>query len=248
MNLSILQVKLGNINLNANKKYSCSFNRNSSSDIFLKSNDNEERSKLRNQLIENRKLSELEKWIIIHNVKEDDCKANDDIRYYMKRGKFYEGLDTREFDRIFQKNKADTEYTVYRGTDLRDFGYNITNKESMDNFFEEGKVIIAPTYLSTSLDKEYSKKLANKSSDKLLFKINIKPDVHSVYVDKLLTPQEKAERNYRFDDEEEVFVDRLAMLKMKDKYTEGDYTIIELDALGHEDSQKYMTDNNLKEL
>ena len=248
MNLAISSIRLGHITPIKNRKSFCSFNGGFDGDVFIKSKKGDDIGEVRNHLLENRNITELEKWILINNVKEDDCKANDDIRFYMNRGKFYEGLSTREFDRIFKKNIADTEFTVYRGTDLRDFGYNITNKESIDDFFEEGKVVIAPTYLSTSLNKEYSKKLANKSSEKLLFKINIKPDVHALYIDKLLTAEEKRQRSYRFDDEDEVFMDRLAMLKMKDKYQEDEYTIIELDALGHEDSQKYMTDNNLKEL
>ena len=247
MNLCISGLKLNNLSLNKNQNRFYSFRGNDYTDVFIKNN-NDETKELKQYLIKSRNLTESEKWNLIGFVKEDDCKANEEIRYFLKQGKYYDGLFTHELDKIFAKNKTDISFTVYRGTNLEDFGFSVTNKDTIDNFYEKGKVIVAPTYLSTTLDKEHAKKFPQMNKTKLLFKINIKPEMNAIYIDKLLTEQEKYMRNFRFDEENEVFIDKLAMFQMKDKYKEGDYTIIEMDALGHEDRAKFMEDNNLKEV
>lgn len=248
MDLCISSLKFNNINSDKRKANACSFKGNACGDIFIKRNTSDDLEKIKQHLIDIRNVTESEKWNLIGSVKEEDCKANEEIRYFLKRGKYYDGLFTHELDRVFAKNKTDIDFTVYRGTSLDDFGYNITDKDSIEDFFEKGKVVVSPTYLSTTLDKDYSKKFTKGSNKKLLFKINTKAGLNAVYIDKLLTEQEKYMRSFKFDEENEVFIDKLAMLKMKDKYEEGEYTIIEFDTLGHEDRAKYMQEHNLKEI
>ena len=230
------------------KPHTISYKGGLTEDVFERNCNNKENDikHLRNILKAKRNLTESEKWNLVGSVKEDDCKANEEIRYYSKRGKFYEGMYSRELDRIFNKNIIDDNFVVYRGTTLQDFGYTTTDDKSIDDFFEKDKVVVCPTYMSTSLDKEYAKKFTKNSATKLLFKINVNPDLRALYVDELLNEKEKYMRGYRFNEENEVFVDRLAKLQMKDMYKEGEYTIIELDTLGHEDQNSYIENNNLK--
>jgi len=228
------------------KQNSIAFKGYCSNDIFIRNNNIDEIKEKKQALIQKRNLTDFEKWNIIGSIKEYRDHPNIDIRYNIKKDKFYEGMSTRFLDKVFAKNVVDEPFVVYRGTTLEDFGYSATNEETINDFFKKGKVVVSPTYLSTSIDKEHAKKFTKRTNTKLLLKINLEPNSRALFIDDLLTAHEKYMRNFKYNEENEVFVDRLAKIKMKDIYKEGDFTVIEADIAGHEDKEQYLKENNIK--
>jgi len=164
------------------------------------------------------------------------CKENKYIRTRLVNGYKMEDYNFKFMNNIFKNKALGTNFTVYRGCSLADFGYEHTNVNSIKDFYEKGKVVTIPTYISTSLDEDIAKTFPwhRKDKQKLLFKINLNPQTRGVYLDNMLSYREKKELFYDFDDEEEVFIDRNLKVKMIDKYNTTDgYTVIEFDALGH---------------
>ncbi|MBQ7126376.1 hypothetical protein IJO12_04750 [bacterium] len=164
-------------------------------------------------------------------------EENQIIKQRMNYGEYYTNFKTENIAKTLEGKCINQKIILYRGFALDDFGYDINDKNAINEFYEKGKIITYPIFLSTSLDKDTASKFPwyIKKEQRYIMKIYTDNVIRGIYLENMLSRREKEDLYYDFPNEEEVYVDRLLKLQMLDKYKDDEgRVIIETLALGHD--------------
>lgn len=171
-------------------------------DLFEKNINNLKRKllEIRNSYIENNK----EAFLTL-----DHIKSNFDNHYVLKsvqgQTRDLQAVSTEDFcdlSEIMKNIRLPQKITVYRAMEAADFNIErIVPEKFFEEYFSEGKKVVVPIYMSTSLNKNIAFGFAEKNPYRFIIKLNLPKDHPAVYMENL-TPNDAN----HYGNEEEINV------------------------------------------
>lgn len=127
--------------------------------------------------------------------------------------------------------------TVYRAMEANDFNIGrISPEEFFEKYYSDGKKVIVPIYMSTSLDKNIAFRFAKDNPYRFMIKLNIPKDHPAVYMENLAPKDDE-----HYGNEEEVNVIKNSeiviknLTKVKNPLNNKEIYQIEGDIVGYKD-------------
>ena len=148
----------------------------------------------------------------------DHIKSNYDNSYVINsvenQTKDLQAVSTEDFcelSKIMKGIRLPESVTVYRAMEANDFNIGkLTPDEFFSEYFSEGKKVVVPIYMSTSLDENIAYRFAKKNPYRFIIKLNIPQDHPAVYMEEL-APNDGEHYGY----EEEINVIRNSEVVLK---------------------------------
>ena len=172
----------------------------------------------------------------------DHIKSNYDNSWIIgsveNQTKDLQAISTKDFSNLSEIMKGirlPESITVYRAMEAGDFGIGrLLPDEFFNEYYEEGKNVTVPIYMSTSLDKNIAFRFAEKNPYRFIIKLNVPQNHPAVYMEEL-TPGDA------YDKEDEVNIIRNSQIilknlqKIKNPLNNKEIYQIEGDVVGFKD-------------
>ena len=146
----------------------------------------------------------------------DHIKSNFDNSWIrgsiQNQTKELQAVSTKDFSNlseIMKEVRLPEPITVYRAMEANDFGIGkLLPEEFFSEYYEEGKNVVIPIYMSTSFDKNVAFKFAECNPYRFIIKLDVPQNHPAVYMEEL-TPGDP------YDKEDEVNVIRNSEIVLK---------------------------------
>lgn len=123
----------------------------------------------------------------------DHIKSNYDNWHILKsvknQTKDLQAVSTEDFSElseIMKSIRTPEAITVYRAMEANDFNIGrMLPEEFFEQYYFEGKKVIVPIYMSTSLDKNIAYRFAKSNPNRFIIKLNIPKNHPAVYMENL---------------------------------------------------------------
>lgn len=174
----------------------------------------------------------------------DHIKSNYDNSFVVKsvvnQTKDLQAVSTDDFcnlSEIMKSIRLPEAVTVYRAMEANDFNIGRLKPEDfIKEYFEDGKNVVVPIYMSTSLDKNIAFRFAKDNPYRFIIKLNVPQNHPAVYMEEL-TPNDG--EYYGYEEEINVIKNSEVILKnlkkIKNPLNNKEIYQIEGDVVGFKD-------------
>ena len=145
--------------------------------------------------------------------------------------------DFCDLSEIMKSIRTPESITVYRAMEANDFNIGrISPEEFFEEYYSNGKKVIVPIYMSTSLDKNIAYRFAKNNPNRFIIKLNIPKNHPAVYMENLAPNDDE-----HYGNEEEINVIKNSeiviknLTKIKNPLNNKEIYQIEGDIVGFKD-------------
>jgi len=136
------------------------------------------------------------------------------IKSVIEQTKALQAVSTEDFcnlSEIMKNIRLPEAITVYRAMEARDFNIGrLTPEEFFNEYFSEGKKVVVPVYMLSSLDKNIAFRFASNKPYRFIIKLDVPQNHPAVYMEELAPNDGEV-----FDNEEEVSIIRNSEVILK---------------------------------